>query len=53
MSVIAIEFITLDGIVPGPDRSGGTPAGGWAFRYGPETVAGDKSVLARYGTTRP
>ena len=25
--------------------SGGTPACGWAFRYGPETVAGDKFRL--------
>ena len=30
MSVIVIEFITLDGIVSYPDGSGGTPAGGWA-----------------------
>jgi dihydrofolate reductase len=42
MSVIVIEFITMDGIVTDPDGSGGTPAGGWAFRYGPEAVAGDK-----------
>src|SRR5690348_14129768 len=42
MSVIVIEFITVDGIVSDPDGSGGTPAGGWAFRHGPETVAGDK-----------
>jgi dihydrofolate reductase len=41
MSVIVIEFITLDGIVSDPDGSGGTPTGGWAFRHGPETVAGD------------
>jgi len=45
MSVIVIEFITLDGIVSDPDGSGGTPTGGWAFRYGPETVAGDKFRL--------
>jgi dihydrofolate reductase len=42
VSVIVIEFITLDGIVTDPDGSGGTPAGGWAFRYGPEAVTGDK-----------
>jgi|SRR5262252_5784665 len=42
VSVIVIEFITIDGIVTDPDGSGGTPAGGWAFRYGPEAVAGDK-----------
>lgn len=45
MSIIVIEFITLDGIVTDPDGSGGTPAGGWAFRHGPETVAGDKFQL--------
>jgi dihydrofolate reductase len=45
MSVIIIEFITLDGIVSDPDGSAGTPAGGWAFRHGPETVAGDKFRL--------
>jgi dihydrofolate reductase len=45
MSVTVIEFITLDGIVTDPDGSDGTPGGGWAFRYGPETVAGDKFQL--------
>jgi dihydrofolate reductase len=45
VSVIAIHFITLDGIVGDPDGSDGTPAGGWAFRYGPEAVAGDKFRL--------
>ncbi len=45
MSVIVIQFITLDGIVSDPDGSGGMPAGGWAFRHGPETVAGDKFRL--------
>ncbi|GAA4602585.1 dihydrofolate reductase family protein [Actinoallomurus liliacearum] len=45
MTVIVIEFITLDGIVSDPDGSAGTPAGGWAFRHGPETVAGDKFRL--------
>src|SRR3569833_801120 len=47
VSVIVIEFITLDGIVTDPDGSGGTPGGGWAFRHGPETVAGDKFRLGR------
>jgi dihydrofolate reductase len=42
MSVIVIEFITLDGIVSDPTGSDGTPAGGWVFRHGPEAVAGDK-----------
>lgn len=42
MSVIVNQFVTLDGIVSDPDGSGGTPAGGWAFRHGPESVAGDK-----------
>ena len=45
MSVIVIEFITLDGIVADPDGSAGTPRGGWAFRHGPETAAGDKFRL--------
>ncbi|GAA3538257.1 dihydrofolate reductase family protein [Nonomuraea rosea] len=45
MSVIVMQFITLDGIVTDPDGSGGTPAGGWAFRHGPGTVAGDKFRL--------
>lgn len=43
--VIVIEFVTLDGVVEDPDGSGGTPGGGWAFRHGPETVAGDKFRL--------
>ena len=41
MSVIVIEFITLDGIVSDPDGSGGTAAGGWMFRHGPEAVTQD------------
>jgi dihydrofolate reductase len=43
--VIVIEFVTLDGVIEDPDGSGGTPGGGWAFRYGPEAVAGDKFQL--------
>jgi dihydrofolate reductase len=45
VSVIVIEFITLDGFVSDPDGSLGTPGGGWAFRHGPEAVAGDKFRL--------
>ncbi|MGW7538427.1 dihydrofolate reductase family protein [Amycolatopsis sp. NPDC054798] len=45
MSVIVIEFVTLDGIVSDPDGSSGTPGGGWAFRHGPDSVAGDKFRL--------
>ena len=45
MSVIVIEFMTLDGRVSDPDGRGGTPAGGWAFRHGAGTVAGDKFQL--------
>jgi dihydrofolate reductase len=45
VSVIVIEFITLDGIVSDPDGRGGTPTGGWAFRHGPAAVAGDKFHL--------
>jgi dihydrofolate reductase len=47
VSVIVIQFSTLDGIVSDPDGSAGTPSGGWAFRHGPETVAGDKFRLGR------
>lgn len=43
--IIVIEFITLDGVIEDPDGSAGTPSGGWAFRYGPEAVAGDKFKL--------
>lgn len=39
---IVIAFSTLDGIMQDPDGSDGTPNGGWAFRHGPEAVAGDK-----------
>ena len=45
MSIIVIEFITLDGVVSDPDGSAGTPSGGWAFRHGPEAIAGDKFRL--------
>jgi dihydrofolate reductase len=40
--VIVIEFVTLDGVVEDPDGEDGTPGGGWAFRFGPEAVAGNK-----------
>jgi dihydrofolate reductase len=43
--VIVIEFVTLDGVIEDPDGSAGTARGGWAFRYGPEAVAGDKFKL--------
>ncbi|WP_433274228.1 dihydrofolate reductase family protein [Pseudonocardia xinjiangensis] len=43
--VIVNEFITLDGVAEDPDGSAGTAAGGWAFRHGPEAVAGDKFKL--------
>ena len=45
MSVIVVEFVTLDGVVDDPDGSAGTAIGGWAFRHGPEAVAGDKFRL--------
>jgi dihydrofolate reductase len=45
VSVIVIEFVTLDGVVSDPDGRAGTPAGGWAFRHGPEAVAGDRFRL--------
>jgi dihydrofolate reductase len=42
---IAIAFSTLDGVIEDPDGRDGTPNGGWAFRHGPEAVAGDKFRL--------
>jgi dihydrofolate reductase len=44
-TIIVIEFVTLDGVVEDPDGSGGTPRGGWAFRFGAAAVAGDKFKL--------
>jgi hypothetical protein len=40
--IIIIEFISLDGVVDDPDGEDGQEFGGWAFRHGPEAVAGDK-----------
>jgi dihydrofolate reductase len=40
--VIVIEFVTLDGVVEDPDGQEGMPGGGWAWRFGPEAIAGDK-----------
>jgi hypothetical protein len=38
--VIAIEFVSLDGVVQDPNGNEGFRHGGWAFRYGPEPVTG-------------
>jgi dihydrofolate reductase len=43
--VIVNRFTTVDGIVEDPDGADRTERGGWAFRYGPEAVAGDKFKL--------
>jgi dihydrofolate reductase len=43
--VMVIQFITLDGFTQDPDGTEGTPHGGWAFRFGPQAVAGDKFKL--------
>lgn len=43
--VIVIQFVTLDGVTQDPDGAAGFEHGGWAFRYGPATVAGDKFKL--------
>lgn len=43
--VIVIQSVTLDGVVEDPDGRGGTAFGGWAFRFGPEAIAGDKFRL--------
>jgi dihydrofolate reductase len=45
MSVTIIEFMSVDGVMQDPDGAEGTPQGGWAFRHGPEPVAGDKFRL--------
>jgi dihydrofolate reductase len=42
---IVIAFSTLDGMIEDPDGSQGAPNGGWAFRHGRATVAGDKFKL--------
>lgn len=43
--VIVIQFITLDGVIEDPDGRGGAAFGGWAFRFGPDAIAGDKFRL--------
>lgn len=43
--VIVIEFVTIDGVMQDPDGREGFAQGGWAFRYGPQAVAGDKFRL--------
>jgi dihydrofolate reductase len=45
MSVIVIEFVSVDGVMSDPDGAEGTDHGGWAFRYGPGPIAGDKFRL--------
>jgi dihydrofolate reductase len=45
MSVIVVQFTTLDGVVSDPDGSDGTPHGGWLFRYGREEITGDRFRL--------
>jgi dihydrofolate reductase len=49
--VTVIAFSTLDGFIQDPDGRGGTPNGGWAFRHGPEAVAGDKFMLGNLFNT--
>jgi dihydrofolate reductase len=43
--IIVIEFVTLDGVIHDPDGADGSTHGGWAFRHGPQAVAGDKFAL--------
>jgi hypothetical protein len=43
--VIVVEFVSLDGVMQDPDGAEHTAGGGWAFRYGPAAVAGDKFRL--------
>ena len=42
---IVIQYITIDGVVEDPNGADGTDFGGWAMRFGPEGVAGDKFRL--------
>jgi len=43
--IIVVHFVTLDGVAEDPDGRGGTSYGGWAFRFGPEAIGGDKFQL--------
>lgn len=43
--VLVVAFVSLDGVMQDPDGAEATPGGGWAFRYGPAAVAGDKFRL--------
>jgi dihydrofolate reductase len=43
--IIVIEFVSLDGVIHDPDGAEGSAHGGWAFRHGPQAVAGDKFRL--------
>jgi dihydrofolate reductase len=43
--IIVIQFVTLDGVVHDPDGAERSTHGGWAFRHGPQAVAGDKFGL--------
>ena len=43
--IIVIQFVSLDGVIHDPDGADGSPHGGWAFRHGPEAIAGDKFAL--------
>jgi len=45
MSVIIVQFVTVDGVISDPTGSDGTPAGGWALRHGREAIAGDRFGL--------
>ena len=43
--IMIIEFVSLDGVIHDPDGADGSTHGGWAFRHGPQAVAGDKFRL--------
>ena len=49
--IIVIQFMTLDGVVEDPDGRGGSVVGGWAFRFGPESIGGDRFRLGSILTT--
>jgi dihydrofolate reductase len=43
--IVVIQFVSLDGVIHDPDGAEGSAHGGWAFRHGPQAVAGDKFRL--------
>lgn len=49
--LIVIESVSLDGVMEDPDGAQGRSYGGWAFRFGPEVIAGAKFKLGELLST--